>query len=797
MLRNKSEFTITALLLVIFAAIAVNAGGPLMMWNAEQRIPYRWSVTTPVKIYTDIGPFEILPANPPAGTVLVTNEKADETVAFAAGQWTDVPSSSFKAEVIGDFASIGLPDVKDAATAALVFGADNGGGIHIVYDADATIMQSFFGAPPTVLGIASPEWADEDTGTITEGWVIINAKQRWFNDNNLQMYAAVFTHEFGHAINLAHSQTNGSIRFYRDATGPANCTLPYAGTPAIAHIETMYPFINQRPGGSGQAQSTVDLSEDKTAISNLYPEADYLSTRGSITGRVLQTNGRDGITGINVIARNLDNPYADAVSAMSGDYVRVEAGNDGTFTLNGLTPGARYALYTDRIVAGGFPTQQPYFVAGPEEFYNGADESGNGLTDDRCAVEPIVAVAGSATEADIILNSVKGAPQFMPLAPGANPNTVSSDGSVVSGGFATSPTTGGVWRWTEEGGYEIIGNTVPTAPFMSRDANAFSAETIGPNGRIASLLHYPGGSWQPVPTPEAIAPAVTMLTCGTESLSFGVAANGSALAGAFNVDANGPATGQTCLFRPFVWTPETGSQALPVPAGIRTSRPNNISGDGSTVMGWYESLGFRMGIKWVNGSMHEFSTPAFTVGEAFNSTPDGSTIIGFNAGPTANFPSKPWRWTQSGGVQLMDKIAPNGIAGATAISDDAQVIAGIGGSTSLDPGDLGGRKLFLWTPELGSVDFVQFLQSQGTFLDGYILSYVPSMSSDGTTLVGSGVAPNVQGGWIVRMSKVNICHAPPGNPGKAHTINVPFRGTMSEHLSHGDTIGVCSDDNGN
>ena len=67
------------------------------------------------------------------------------------------------------------------------------------------------------------------------------------------------------------------------------------------------------------------------------------------------------------------------------------------------------------------------------------------------------------------------------------------------------------------------------------------------------------------------------------------------------------------------------------------------------------------------------------------------------------------------------------------------------------------------------------------------------MSSDGTTLVGSCLAPNVHGGWIVRMTKVNICHAPRGNPSNAHTINVPFVGDMAEHLQHGDTIGVCTD----
>jgi hypothetical protein len=793
MQRNKYQFTIISLSLIMFAAIAASAAGPLSMWNAEQRIPYRWDVTTQVQIYTDSGPFEVLPSSTPVGTVPVSNERADEVVAQAAAQWTNVETSSFQAQVVGDFASIGLPDVKDAATAALVFGPFNGGGVHIVYDADATIMQTFFGAPPTVLGIASPEWADEATGTITESWVIINAKQRWFNDN-LVMYAAVFTHEFGHAINLAHSQTNGAIAFYNDARGPANCaTLPYSTSMSISHIETMYPFINQRPGGSGTAQASVDLAEDKATISNLYPEAGYPGTKGSITGKVLQTNGRDGITGINVVARNVDNPYADAVSAMSGDYVRVAAGNDGRFTLNGLTPGARYALYTDRIVAGGFPTSQPYFVASPEEFYNGSNEGGNGITDDRCQAEPITAVAGSTTDADIVLNTVRGAPQFKPLGPGANPNTVSGDGQVVQGGFATGQNTGGVWRWTEEGGFEIIGETFPTAPFMSRDGNAFSAEVMGPNGRIASLLHY-GGEWQPLPVPAAIAPAVTMSTCGTESLSFGVAANGKAVAGAMNVDANGPAAGQTCRYRPFVWTLENGSVALPVPAGIRTARPNNISQDGSKVMGWYETSGFRMGIMWVNGNMYNFNTtPAFTVGEAFGSTPDGSTVIGFNAGPTATFQSKPWRWTEGTGLELMDKIAPHGVAGGTAISDDAGVIAGIGGSTSTDPGDLGGRKLFLWTSELGSVDLAQFLQSQGTWLDGWFLTHVPSMSSDGTTLVGSGSGPNVQGGWILRMTKVNICHAPPGNPRNAHTINVPFVDEMAEHLKHGDTIGVCTD----
>lgn len=131
MRRNKTETIISALLLAIFAVLGVNAAGPLNMWNKEQRIPYRWDVSTPIKIYTDSGPWEVIP---PQYTP-ITNEKADEIVALAANQWSSVPTTSFRAQVVGDFASIGLPDVQDAATAAQVFGPDNGGGLHVVYDA--------------------------------------------------------------------------------------------------------------------------------------------------------------------------------------------------------------------------------------------------------------------------------------------------------------------------------------------------------------------------------------------------------------------------------------------------------------------------------------------------------------------------------------------------------------------------------------------------------------------------------------------------------------------------------------
>ena len=94
---------------------------------------------------------------------------------------------------------------------------------------------------------------------------------------------------------------------------------------------------------------------------------------------------------------------------------------------------------------------------------------------------------------------------------------------------------------------------------------------------------------------------------------------------------------------------------------------------------------------------------------------------------------------------------------------------------------------------LGSVDFENFLKSQGTFFEGWILFSTNSISSEGTTHVGTGFGPRGLAGWMIKLDKVNVCHAPPGNPNNAHTISVPFINDMDDHLAHGDTIGVCQD----
>ena len=109
--------------------------GPISSWPNGQ-----------VPIYTDLGSLGIL-----------SNAQADGLVVNAASEWSNVPTSSFRATVAGDFSAIGLGDV-DFSSITSVIGTYNGGGIHVVYDHDGSILADYFGVPPTaILGITNLE----------------------------------------------------------------------------------------------------------------------------------------------------------------------------------------------------------------------------------------------------------------------------------------------------------------------------------------------------------------------------------------------------------------------------------------------------------------------------------------------------------------------------------------------------------------------------------------------------------------------------------------------------------------
>src|SRR5262245_31607783 len=102
------------------------AGGPNRMYDVN--VPYVWKpqswVGGAVPVYTDLGPFELL-----------TNAQATDWAIRAWDEWNNVPSSTFRAHVVGNVSLLGLGDIT-TANVSQVYPAVNGGGITVVFDHD-------------------------------------------------------------------------------------------------------------------------------------------------------------------------------------------------------------------------------------------------------------------------------------------------------------------------------------------------------------------------------------------------------------------------------------------------------------------------------------------------------------------------------------------------------------------------------------------------------------------------------------------------------------------------------------
>lgn len=378
-------------MLVLLMASSAMANGPLLVFDPATKTPYRWPGA--ISIYTDLD-VNFSTTGP------VTNADATARVADAAAQWTAVPTASLSIAVAGNFSAVGLPEIN-LSNFNLVLSTFNGGGYHIIYDSDGAIVANLAG--PGVLGFSGPEWV---TGAdIDEAYAVMNGSSVEPGDVLGTWWQGVFTHEMGHALNLAHTQTNGAVGFFGDDIGPTNCATPYGGFPLVTDLETMYPFIDPSVGtGSGPAQGTVDMLDDMGALSDIYPDAGWPTNNGTISGIIYASDGSTEITGVNVIVRNLANPWGDCSSMLSGANSQGGAGPDGSYVFNGLTPGATYVVYVDQIVAGGFSTT-PVTLPGPEEFYNGGSESSDPSIDDKCGYTGLQVAANQTIGADIIFNT--------------------------------------------------------------------------------------------------------------------------------------------------------------------------------------------------------------------------------------------------------------------------------------------------------------------------------------------------------------------------------------------------------
>ncbi|MBL9138128.1 MAG: hypothetical protein JNK85_19830 [Verrucomicrobiales bacterium] len=376
--RLRATLAAAALLTASWPAVA---GGPIMI--CDTGVPLIWPSGGAA-----------IPFNPDLGDLgPVSHEDAVALVASAFAVWEDVPSSTVSFVNAGE-----LPfDVDVTNFAPFLSPAAPDGLSAIIFDDTGEIFDLLFGPNSGILGFAGPEWLDPSNCTILEGVCFLNGPA--FTDST---YASdVMVHEFGHYTGLAHTVVNGQIGL-GDTSGPTPDNATF-GTPDLFSdiVETMYPFYF----GPGIGSSTLE-ADDIAMVSTLYPESSFRSGTGSIQGTILGSNGSQKLNGVNVIARNLDNPFEDAVSAISGDFSIFS--NDafaGLFTINGLTPGAQYAVYIDQILAGGFSTS-PAVIPGQEEFHSGVNESNSNQTDPLLSYSAVSPSANSTIQGiNIIINA--------------------------------------------------------------------------------------------------------------------------------------------------------------------------------------------------------------------------------------------------------------------------------------------------------------------------------------------------------------------------------------------------------
>ncbi len=310
---NYFRFT-TLVSLFSISSLAL-AGGPLVLEGSDGNTPVTYQNPN-VTIHAETGP---LGAN-------YNNDEADTLIREAFAFWNDVDSATVKLTL-----NEGLIAVDIDISNFLDFLPDPNGGVTnaddnlnpIVYDNDGTIIDEFFGvgASLSTIGFAASFFSNEGDFFI-EGYAVLNGEIPLSPTD----FKLLIAHEIGHFLGLDHSQVNIDNN-ETDFGSPSICT-----TTSLSNYPVMYPFVCRD-------EETLH-ADDISAISALYPAANFDTRFGIIEGRFVDNDG-DPILGANIWAENT--ATGDVVSIVS-DYLLEGTG----FYRLHLTPGT-YTLHANSI----------------------------------------------------------------------------------------------------------------------------------------------------------------------------------------------------------------------------------------------------------------------------------------------------------------------------------------------------------------------------------------------------------------------------------------------------------------
>jgi hypothetical protein len=157
---------------------------------------------------------------------------------------------------------------------------------------------------------------NETTGEIVEADIFFNSAFTWSvsptGETGRFDVESIALHEVGHLLGLGHS-----------AIGETELQ-PGGRRRVIASAAVMFPIAFT----AGNIEERTLHADDIAGVSDIYPDGDYRSRTGSISGRV--TKNGQGIVGAHVVASN------QRTGALVAGF---SLGSDGSFVIAGLSPG--------------------------------------------------------------------------------------------------------------------------------------------------------------------------------------------------------------------------------------------------------------------------------------------------------------------------------------------------------------------------------------------------------------------------------------------------------------------------
>jgi probable HAF family extracellular repeat protein len=317
---------------------------------------------------------------------------------------------------------------------------------------------------------------------------------------------------------------------------------------------------------------------------------------------------------------------------------------------------------------------------------------------------------------------------------------ISGDGTTVVSGRPIDFNSGvaEAFRWTQSKGLQLLGGNRDAAIGISYDGST----VVGSNSQafrwsetsgIQNLGYLPGFS--------------------NTSIASAVSDDGRTVVGNSSNTFSSRRSGQA-----FRWTPANGMQglgylknstALPGFTDFTTSEAQDVSGDGSVVIGTSNFYGsYDEAFRWTSsGGMQGLGFlpgGSFSVAKAVSQ--DGQTVVGTASTNTGSLRSKAFRWTAANGMQDLDNLGY--FYDATSSLDVSS-----NGSTIVGGGfGINGGEAFIWTETEGLKTLQSVLTAAGLNLTGRKLNVATSVSADGRSIVGYGRNLNGQvEAWLARL----------------------------------------------